>query len=396
MSKTSRVLFTSVVFALAAAGVIVLTFAGSRAVGPLGQMLDQIGTTVTRAESEVAFRLRGPGRASELQWFDAMRQNRDSLAAPTRVLLGAYDNRLPGTFAGITSLEVALEKPLPIVHMFTAWGDGAEHHFPRKFAETVWEIGSVPMVTWEPWLSTFDGRKHGHLPQEDVRDRGGMAGVARGDYDFYLDDWFEAAARFGRPIFVRFGHEMNDAYRYAWGPHNNRPEEYVAAFRHVVQKAREAGASNIFWVWSPHIAYDGFDAYYPGDDVVDWIGATVLNYGNIAYWSEWWSFDDIFTRRYDRLAAYDKPIMIAEMGTLMAGGERAPWFEQALSRLPQRLPRVKAVIFFHNRSDATITYQALNWAFDDDQAVLDAVRRSFRTWEARKDTSRTPVLQEAL
>jgi beta-mannanase len=145
-------------------------------------------------------------------------------------------------------------------------------------------------------------------------------------------------------------------------------------------------------VWSPHIAYDDFNDYYPGDDVVDWVGATVLNYGNVAFWSEWWTFDDIFTRKYDRLAAHQKPIMLAEMGTLMAGGERAPWFEQALTRLPKRLPRVKAVVFFHDRTDATITYQALNWSFDDDPEVIKAVRRSFETWKT-SDSERTASLE---
>ncbi len=385
MSKINRVLFSFGLLGVAAVSILALTFLGSRAQGPLGRALEDLGNAVTRTESQVAFHFRGPGRAAELRWFDQMRSRRDHLADPQHMLIGAYDKRLPASFDGLLRLEESLEVPMPLVHIFTAWGDEPDQRFPRKLVETIWEIGSVPMVTWEPWLSTFDGLRHGHLPHPDERDRGGMAAVARGDYDFYLQEWFINAAEFGRPMFVRFGHEMNDSYRYAWGPHNNRPEEYVAAFRHVVETARAEGATNILWIWSPHIAYEGFGDYYPGDEVVDWIGATVLNYGNIAYWSEWWTFDDIFTRKYDGLAAYDKPIMIAEMGTLMAGGERAPWFEQALTRLPQRLPKVKAVLFFHDHSDATITYQALNWSFDDEPKVVEAIKRSMATWTGSFD-----------
>jgi hypothetical protein len=387
MNKTNRIVLSTALLAAATLSIMAFTFAGSRTVGPLGQALDSLGSVLRRTETQMALRLRGPGRAMELQWFSSMRSHRDSLANPSEVLLGAYDSGLPFAFDGLTSLEVALETPMPIVHLFTAWGDRAEDRFPRKFAETVWDLGSVPMITWEPWLTTFDASVHRHLGPSETRDRGGMAAVARGDFDFYLHEWLEAAARFEQPVFVRFGHEMNDAYRYPWGPHNNRAEEYVAAFRYVVGKARQIGATNILWVWSPHIAYDDFDYYYPGDDVVDWIGATVLNYGNVAYWSEWWTFDDIFTRKYDRLAARQKPIMLAETGSLMAGGERAPWFEQALTRLPKRLPHVKAVVFFHNRADATITYQALNWAFDDDGEVIAAIRRSLQTWDTPSDSS---------
>lgn len=391
MSKIKRIILSSTLLALAVLSVVSLTFVGSRAEGPLGRVLADLGSAVTHTERRVALHFRGPGRADNLQWFDEMRHDRSRLADPERVLIGAYDNGLPASFEGITRLEMALGMPMPLMHIFTAWGDEPDHRFPRKIAETVWEIGSVPMITWEPWLSTFDGGRHGHLPAADTRDRGGMAAVANGDYDFYLESWFDEAAEFGQPLFVRFGHEMNDAYRYAWGPHNNRTEEYIAAFRHVVTTARKTGATNILWVWSPHITYDGFDAYYPGDDVVDWVAATALNYGDVAFWSQWWTFDDIFTRRYDRLAAHEKPIMIAEMGTLMAGGERAPWFEQALSRLPQRLPEVKAVVFFHNHSDETITYQALDWAFDGDAEVIAAIKRAMSTWNGPVNTSDEPA-----
>jgi len=380
MLGLNRVYYFVALLAVAALTVMALTFAGTRSEGPIGGFLTGIGTFMSTAESRFVQRMRGPGRIAELAWFDSIRQDREALAAPDQVLLGAYDNWLPASLEGLMRMESALDRPMPLVHFFTAWGDAPEHRFPRRAVDAIWEVGSVPVITWEPWLSTFDAGRHGHLPPADRRDMGGMAAVARGEYDFYLASWGREASAYGHPVLVRFGHEMNDAYRYPWGPHHNRPQEYIDAYRHVVEAVRAQGATNVLWVWSPHIAYDDFDLYYPGDDVVDWVGATVLNYGTVAYWSEWWTFDDIFTRKYDRLAQYGKPIMVAEFGTLMAGGERAPWFGQALARLPQRLPQVKAVLFFHSRRDDSITYQALNWAFDEDPGVVRAVRRALDTW----------------
>jgi hypothetical protein len=380
MARLKRVFFGAALLAVAVVAVLLLTFAGAQSQGPIGRVLSDIGTFVSTTENKFAHRMRGPGRAAELSWFDDMRRDRARLAEPDKVLLGAYDNWLPATFDGLMRLEEALDRRLPLVHVFTAWGDAPEQRFPRRVADAIWEIGSVPVITWEPWLSAFDGSRHRRLPPVAERDYGGLAAIARGDYDFYIERWTQDAAAFGHPLLVRFGHEMNDAYRYPWGPHHNRVEDYIDAFRHVVEVARTAGADNILWVWSPHVAYEGFEYYYPGDDVVDWVGATVLNYGDIAYWSEWWTFDDIFTRKYERLSQFGKPLMIAEFGTLMAGGERAPWFSQALTRLPQRLPQVKAVLFFHNRRDQTITYQAVNWAFDHDPVVAATVRQSLHTW----------------
>jgi hypothetical protein len=385
MKKLTRVFFSLGMAAVAMLTVILLTFVGARSQGPIGTFLLDIGTAVSLAESNVAHRLRGPGRAASLAWFDEIRHSPERLARPDMPLLGAYDDRLPASFDGLAALEQALDTPMPLVHVFTAWGDRPEQRFPRRVAEAIWDLGSVPVITWEPWLGTFERQRQRGLRPGKERDLGGMADVAAGVYDFYLQEWGADAAAFERPVFVRFGHEMNDAYRYPWGPHHNRPEEYIAAFRHVVRTVREAGATNVIWVWSPHIAYEGYEAYYPGSDVVDWVGTTVLNYGTVAHWSAWWTFDEIFTQEYDRLSQYGKPIMIAELGTIMAGGERAQWFREALDQLPQRLPEVKALVFFHNRQDATITYQGLNWAFDRDEEVLHALQQGMATWNAPEE-----------
>ena len=77
----------------------------------------------------------------------------------------------------------------------------------------------------------------------------------------------------------------------------------------------------------------------PGDDYVDWVATGALNYGTVAYWSQWWSFDEIFGKHYDFLLGLGKPIMIAEFGTLAVGGEQAEWYRSALTGLNQRYPR---------------------------------------------------------
>src|SRR6185369_3819852 len=49
---------------------------------------------------------------------------------------------------------------------------------------------------------------------------------------------------------LRFAHEMNDPYRYPWGPQNNSKEEYIYAWQHVWQRFQKAGARNVIWTWS--------------------------------------------------------------------------------------------------------------------------------------------------
>ena len=86
------------------------------------------------------------------------------------------------------------------------------------------------------------------------------------------------------PLLLRFAHEMNADW-YPWdgvrasapGTHDG-PARYVAAWRHVHAVFAAAGATNVRWVWSPNhrsipaAAWNDAARYYPGDDVVDWIG----------------------------------------------------------------------------------------------------------------------------
>lgn len=380
MKRRYRIALSALVAASSVGLVLALVFLGTAAEGPIGAVLRSAGQALRHFESGVVQRFRGPGRVSRMDFLAPLRESADSLRDPTPFLLGAYDADLPGSLEGVLRLEEALGRPLGVIQVYTAWGDRPDQRFPQRILEAIHGLGSIPLVTWEPWLTDFENRLHPLIPLRDDRDRGGLAAIAGGMYDVYVDAWARDAASFGVPVMVRLGHEMNDPYRYPWGPQNNRPEDFVAAWRHVVERFRAAGADNVVWVWSPHVAYEGYEWFYPGDDVVDWTATGALNYGTVAHWSRWWTFQEIFGQRYDALAAFGKPIMLAEFGTLAVGGDRASWLSEALDDLPQRFPAVKALLFFNVPADRTTTYQAVDWSLGGDTASLGAVRRALEGW----------------
>jgi hypothetical protein len=328
------------------------------------------------AERRVRDRFEGPGRRAQMERFAAYRTSADRLRRPDITLLGAFDTNIPRTLDGVLQLEQRIGTPLPLIQLYSAWGDRPDQQFPLQLVTAIDGIGSIPVITWEPWLADFDNGRHPGIALREGRDRHGLGAVARGEYDFYLDSWAAAAARYDKPLFVRLGHEMNDPYRYPWGPQNNSKEEYIAAWRHVVERFRKASANNVLWVWSPHVAYEYWDLYYPGDEYVDWVATGVLNFGPIAQWSRWWSVAEIFGAKYPRLASFGKPVMVAEFASLAVGGDRAEWYRQALDSLPQRYPAVRAVLFFQVRGDQTVTYQKVDWSFIDDSSVVSAVKGS--------------------
>lgn len=382
MRSVRRLAFVLVALVGAAAAVVVLNRLGTESEGPLARLLDEIGGGVTLAEHAVRERLTGASpRVRALNWFEPYRTDPSRLQHPDRVLLGTYAGDVSSTFDGVLSLERAIGTTLPLIQIYVAWGDRPQEQFPDGVATAIWDAGSVPVITWEPWLTDFENTTHAGLPLRTARDRHGLAAVARGDYDFYVDRWAADAARFGRPVFLRFGHEMNDPYRYPWGPQNNTKEEYIAAWRHVHGRFLQAGARNVIWVWSPHVAYRWWETYYPGADVVDWVATGVLNFGDVGQqWSQWWSFDQIFGRQYPLLASLGKPVMIAEFGSLAVGGDRAAWYRTALTNLPSRYPAVRGLLFFEVSNDQTVTYQKVDWSLASDPDVARAVAAALHGW----------------
>jgi hypothetical protein len=376
MKRRHRIAVVAAFLVCAAGAVMGLSALGTASEGPLSATLGWLGAVTAVIEHRVRDRLRGTPRRSTLAWLEPYRTSAERLRNPDVTLLGAFDGDAPRTLDGVLALEARVRAPMALMQVYGAWGDKPKQQFPVSVLTAIEGLGSIPLVTWEPWLTDFESARHPGIPLRDGRDQHGLAAVARGDYDFYIDAWAAQAARFKQPFFVRFAHEMNDPYRYPWGPQNNTKEEYIGAWRHVIDRFRRAGATNVLWVWSPHVAYEYWDLYYPGDAYVDWVATGVLNFGPIAQWSRWWSVAEIFGTKYERLASFGKPVMIAEFGSLAVGGDRAAWYRDALASMPVKYPAVRALVFFQARDDQTVTYQRVDWTFTSDSLVTQAVRES--------------------
>jgi cellulose synthase (UDP-forming) len=152
-------------------------------------------------------------------------------------------------------------------------------------------------------------------------------------------------------VWLRWGHEMDLPGLYPWS--TGDPALYQAAFRHVVAVFREEGADNARFVWSPAGDTGGTpsSAYYPGDDVVDLVGLTVLG---DAGWDRLYgqprqSLADILRPRYRELAPLGKPIILAEVGVSGPPAEQAAWLAAGAAALPD-FPAVRAVVYFDDRN----------------------------------------------
>lgn len=89
----------------------------------------------------------------------------------------------------------------------------------------------------------------------------------------------------------------------------------VAAFERMIgHRVEYVLWFHVPFLWSAMWLNSWGNQYYPGDDVVDWIGTTVLNHGTgaIADWARWQSFYELFDGQYQAAAGWGKPIMLTE------------------------------------------------------------------------------------
>ena len=272
------------------------------------------------------------------------------LAPASGLLLGAYVDG-----GQLAAREVLLGRKLAIRHRFFAWTD----NWIDADAQSDIAAGRIPMATWEPFTGT-------------------LTDIAAGQYDAMAHERAQAAKALGKPIMLRFAHEMNGNW-YPWGGANNGndatgPQKYVAAWRHLHDLFVGDGATNVLWIFcpnvdgAPHEDWNTPAAYYPGDPYVDWVAVDGYNWGTSQTWSSWTVFPDILGPVYDSYVAMGKPLMIAETGSVEGGGDKAAWVTQLRDSLKSSFPAIKAFVYFD-------TFDALNktdWKFDTSPGATQA------------------------
>jgi endoglucanase len=239
---------------------------------------------------------------------------------PDGVAIGAYDPRLD-----LQALDLDLE------HWFISQDD------PRRLAAALEHARNrrTLLVTVEP----------SPLP--------GGASVLRGTVDGATDEQLRELARLVRAaspqvVLVRWAHEMDLSGLYPWAA--NDPELYRAAFRHVVGIFRAEGAANARFAWSP-AGQSGAERFYPGADVVDYVGLTILEDGSwdAAGGLPPQSFRELLAPRYARLAPLDKPMMVAELGVSGPPQQQSAWLVDAAASL-REFPAVRALVYFDDQN----------------------------------------------
>jgi hypothetical protein len=286
---------------------------------------------------------------------------------PGKIWLGASRPELPQSLYGVYELEARLGRPLAIASFYQAWGDGPGHEFPGEVLANLRKAGYLPLVTWEPWLNAF-ARWQGQVPA------GSLARIARGELDGYIRRWARGAVRHGHPLLLRPGHEPTNDW-YGWGPgHGNSASDYRAFWARVHHIFREEGARNVLFVWTPYGLQDG--KWFPGPALVDWIGLDVFNYGGLSEQGTWLDFYTLTKLLYDAYRGLGPPLLVAEVATTSAGGNKADWVRDMFRTLSaNNFPRIRAVVLFDQPGGQTSSGLPVDWSIAEAPGAYESLAR---------------------
>ncbi|MEV0898678.1 glycosyl hydrolase [Actinoplanes sp. NPDC049802] len=200
-----------------------------------------------------------------------------------------------------------------------------------------------------------------------------LASVAAGKQDERLRAVAKTITEYGDLVVVRYAPEMNgDWSPWAAGVNGNTPAQYVKAWRHAVTVFREAGATNVLWLWAPNIArgatVKGISQFWPGSDWVDLVGFTGYGVGS-AYYGVETKASQTFDPTMKLLARYKKPVVLAETGS--NGSGKVEWINSLGPWLLEN-PEVLGLIW----TQAPPPHSSADWRFDETSSSTKAFKKS--------------------
>ncbi len=259
--------------------------------------------------------------------------------------------------AGLTEFGNKMGKT-PFLFGFFQWFNHEGDRYPdymlslAKQACDTGIIGGVWM-SWQP-LDTDNGASVGEGAENDELT---IKQVVNGERDAYIREVADKFRDFPYPKLIGFGCEMNGF----WEGYGYDSTVYKNAFRHIVEIFREENAQVAF-VFQPchapednvHYHYpdrDFIQNYYPGDNVVDWIGisshgSTWVQFGTVKQAMDKGGYLNIFTTT--------KPFIFSEMGAApRVDNTESPTLSDRITWLNsffdycQSNPRVKGFMYYN-------------------------------------------------
>ena len=218
------------------------------------------------------------------------------------------------TPADVARFEEAVGQKTAWIYFSDNWFESRA--FPAATCAWIHSLGKTPYIRL--MLRSDLDQRHG----EKIFS---LTNILAGRFDEDLRQWAFAAKAFSHPLLIEWGTEPNGqwfAWNGKWNGHAEGPARYVAAYRHIVETMRSAGAANLQWIWhvnwddDPETHWNRLENYFPGENYCDWLAVSA--YGALMPHpaDPPGTFREELDEVYPRLTklAPGKPIIVAEFG----------------------------------------------------------------------------------
>ncbi|MEV4611219.1 glycosyl hydrolase [Kitasatospora sp. NPDC049258] len=175
-----------------------------------------------------------------------------ALRSPGGRLLGVASAGSPDDLDPVNAFAAKAGHQPDLREYYQEWGDDFDPDENTK----LWRHGQLPLLSWDPTGTA-------------------LPAIASGSQDDYLGRFADQVRSYQGPLAISFAQEMNGPWN-PWGPGHASADDYVRAWQHVHDVFRDRKATNVLWVWAPHVTDSGaptaLPPYFPGDEYVDWLG----------------------------------------------------------------------------------------------------------------------------
>ncbi|GEM_PF-2202191 len=251
---------------------------------------------------------------------------------------------------------------------FSIWinfGYGSTAFPSASYLDGLYARGITPVIFWQPVgpeIHLSGGNPN--APTAGAKKYSNQA-IANGSFDAYLNAWGAAAKAYGKPVIVRYAHEMNGSW-FPWSEWKagtaqardyynvgNTPANFVKSWQHVHDVIRNnQNAKNVKFLWAPIGA--GPAEWYPGNNYVQYVGFDAYT----RFEGGFKSMEETYVRPIQRVrklvtgnenTVSTKPIIIAETGVdeRFSPEQRASWLSNGLPAMLSKYPDLHAIIYFN-------------------------------------------------
>jgi cellulose synthase/poly-beta-1,6-N-acetylglucosamine synthase-like glycosyltransferase len=269
----------------------------------------------------------------------------------------------------VNEISKQIDVKFDIVSLYLAWQKDLESNFPASLIDSIYCQKSLPLVTWEPWLTSFN--------DTTIKGRHVFDLIVEGYFDIYITNFANKLKRLDKPIFLRFAPDFDNP-AYPWYIEGDSAAlKFKNAWIHTYEIFKNVEANNVIWIWNPWKPYNVV-SFYPGKEYVDWFGVSILNYGKLNTNGIEYDFKSLYEPYHEAFHNLPAtPVIISEFGSVKENEKQGKWITEAFTDIENEFNEIKSVIYFvskvdHNWPNGFQKNGYIDWTINQNQLIKNS------------------------